>query len=90
MRQRKFEIVINECKNAGSSVIMKIGNGIGEKACKCLEYKFDSQELTEDEISSAVNKLMYYLLPEISVENVEEVKPVAKLVRTPDGNFVSV
>ena len=90
MRQRKFEIIVNENLERDDATIaaVTIRFGSPEEGYQNLEYKFEDAELTEEQIVEAVNKLMYYMLPMIPAKDVEAPAKGVVFKRTADGKFV--
>jgi hypothetical protein len=90
MRQRKFEIVINEelKRDDGVGAVVSMRAGSSEEGYNVVDYKYEVAELTEDQIVEAVNKLMYYVLPTIPAKDVEAHKTGTVFKRTSDGKFV--
>lgn len=90
MKQRKFEIIINENieHDGGVKSVVTMRAGSEEEGYSCLEFKHESAELTEEQIVETVNKLMYYMLPSINAKDVPAPAKGVAFKRTPDGKFV--
>ena len=89
MFTRKFEIIIKEnteCKETST-----VGIRFEKENCFVGDYeKFDCQELTEEQIISAVQRLVEKFIPEIPKEEQKPFDHAKGVVfkRTVDGKFV--
>ena len=93
MFTREFEIIIKENdKCEDGSVRSTVGLRFEKENCFVGDYeKFDSQELTDEQITGAVQRLVEKFVPEIPKEETKPFGHYEKGIvfkRTPDGKFV--